>query len=146
MGGSPSPAHPPTGIRGRCGPVVGTGPVLGRFSRGRADRCRRASNPDTLRATFPESLETQKTPPGRFGKELADVWGSTTRRRLQRGSYPYGHRAAFKVGRLPAGEGPLGSQGREEVQGPRDDPGPAGLVARPETGPVVPVEILVEQQ
>src|SRR5262249_25485078 len=35
--------------------------------------------------------------------------------------------------------------GREQVHGPGDDAGPAGLVAGPEAGPVVAVEVLVEQ-
>src|SRR5262245_61574816 len=35
--------------------------------------------------------------------------------------------------------------GREQVHGPRDDAGPPGLVARAEAGPVVAVEVLVEQ-
>src|SRR5262245_12341197 len=35
--------------------------------------------------------------------------------------------------------------GREEMHAARDDAGPAGLVARPEAGAVVAVEVLVEQ-
>src|SRR6266508_3105324 len=40
----------------------------------------------------------------------------------------------------------LGRAGREHVHGPGDDPGPSRLVARADTGPVVPVEVLVEQE
>src|SRR5262245_7528480 len=35
--------------------------------------------------------------------------------------------------------------GGEQLDGPRDDAGPAGLVARAEPRPVVAVEVLVEQ-
>src|SRR5215467_9021595 len=39
----------------------------------------------------------------------------------------------------------LGGGGREQVHGARDDPGPSGLMARPEAGTVVAVEVLVEE-
>src|SRR5438046_6366097 len=39
----------------------------------------------------------------------------------------------------------LGRPGREQVHGERDDTGPAGLMARAETGAVVAVEVFVEQ-
>src|SRR6476660_9050370 len=40
----------------------------------------------------------------------------------------------------------LGGAGREQVHAPGDEPRPTRLVARPEPGPVVPVEVLVEQE
>ena len=52
----------------------------------------------------------------------------------------------LEIGLLAACQGLLGRQGCEEVHGPGDDSGPAGLVAGAEAGPVVAVEILVEQE
>src|SRR5512145_675564 len=43
-------------------------------------------------------------------------------------------------------KGLLGRGGREQVHDPGDDSRPSGLVARSETGPVVTVEVLVEQE
>src|SRR5262249_12135383 len=43
-------------------------------------------------------------------------------------------------------ERPVGAPRREQVQGPRDQASPSRLVARPQARPVVPVEVLVEEE
>src|SRR5437879_251022 len=48
-------------------------------------------------------------------------------------------------GQLAECEHLFGRRGCEQVHAACDDPRPAGLVARPEAGPVVAVEVLVEQ-
>src|SRR6516165_11382989 len=48
-------------------------------------------------------------------------------------------------GRLAELQRLLGRGGCEEVHGPGNDAGPAGLMACAEAGPVVAVEVLVEQ-
>src|ERR1700758_2470876 len=48
-------------------------------------------------------------------------------------------------GRLAEREGLLGRGRGEQMHGPGDGAGPSGLVARAEAGPVVAVEVLVEQ-
>src|SRR6516165_9440783 len=48
-------------------------------------------------------------------------------------------------GRLAELQSPLGRGGCEEMHGPGNDAGPAGLMAGADTGPVVAMEVLVEQ-
>src|SRR6185436_3703936 len=58
-----------------------------------------------------------------------------------------GPRRRFRdAGHLAEIENLPGRGRREQVHGPGDDPGPACLMARAEAGPVVAVEILVEQE
>ena len=52
----------------------------------------------------------------------------------------------LEIGLLAVSQRMLGREGREQVHQPGDDTGPARLVAGPKPGPVVAVEILVEQQ
>src|SRR4051812_1350042 len=47
---------------------------------------------------------------------------------------------------LPFLQRPFGREGREQVHQAGDDPRPAGLMAGPEPGAVVALEILIEQQ
>ena len=54
--------------------------------------------------------------------------------------------SAVEIGLLAAFEHLLRRDGREEMHGPGDDPGPAGLVAGAEAGAVVAVEVFVEQE